>query len=238
MSKRAGLRDSTIKLVAGAPEDIPADGNYLRISKALYPLIVEVGGNDVYRLEPGQDVTYPIDEGFTRIRVTTTAPIDDLVTITIGNNVKVGSVVIAGQVSIAGNLNGINSAVRAVDDGQVYGASYRSIALLAANTPEVIFTPAANANGAIIHSAQFIEVINVAPYAANGAFLAKNAAPVSVTDGDAILSGDNVTTGASWQSVGGSLKKAIKIPAGKGLYYISSQAQNTFASRSVLYTLL
>jgi len=238
MSKRAGLRDSTVKLLSGAPEDFPADGNYLRISKALYPVIVEVGNNDVYKLEPGQDVTYPVDEGFTRIRVTTTAPVDDLVTITIGNNVKVGSVVIAGQVSLAGNLAGITSTIKAVSDGQVYGGAFRSVALLAANTPEVIFTPAANVNGAIIHSAQFVEIINAAPYAANGAFLAKNAAPASVTDGDGVLSADNVTTGASWQSVGGSLKNPVRVAAGKGLYYISSQAQNTFASRSVLFTLL
>ena len=233
MSKRAGLRDSTVKLLAGAPDDFPADGNYLRISKALYPVIVEVGGNDVYKLEPGQDVTYPVDEGFTRIRVTTTAPIEDIVTITIGNNVKVGSVVIAGQVSIAGNLAGIGSTVKTIDDGSDYGATWASATPMSGNTPVTIIAPAANLNGALVIASAFYCYVNGST--AYTSLIAKNSAPTTNVNGDVLAVSNKVEAGGYFSS--GQLAKPIKIPAGMGLYMISNLNQTTFMANAV-YKLL
>jgi hypothetical protein len=221
MSKRAGLRDSTIKLVAGAPEDIPADGNYLRISTAVYPLIVEVGGNDVYKLNPGQDVTYPIDEGFTRIRLSTLAPVDDLVTVTIGNNVKVGSVVLSGQVSIAGtpNMNLVNQPsvkVMPKDNIQSYSSN---VALVAGATN--IFTAASNVGG--------VEVFNIDHMSYAGStrymtYIAKATAPANISDGLVIASNNNVfVTGGGNQFAICTLKTPVFIPPGLGLWvYINA----------------
>lgn len=225
MSKRAGLRDSTIKLVAGAPEDIPADGNYLRISAANYAVIVEVGGNDVYKLNPGQDVTYPIDEGFTRIRLSTLAPVDDLVTVTVGNNVKVGSVVLAGQVSIAG----VASVSGVVDVSGDYTIAYKVIDV--STSTNQIVAPAANVNGLILQTAEISQSMNVSGGTGYFAFVAKaGAAPANPGDGDMILgvrqSGPD-GTGVTKYIAEASLMKAVKIPAGMGLYYVGQSTSNT-----------
>lgn len=129
------------------------------------------------------------------------------------------------QTQISGN-------VTTLEDGLVYGASFKSNAALAANTPEVVFTAGSNPNGAVVYDARFITT------KAGGicALLAKATAPTSVTDGDCILSPDYYQNAANVQDAG-KLIKPIKIPAGKGLYFIDSGAQ-TLAMRSVLYKLL
>lgn len=111
-------------------------------------------------------------------------------------------------------------------------ASYTSSAALVANTPDTIFTPAANANGAIILSA------NIGHYetASGGlAFLAKNAAPTGLLDGEVVhaMAFTNITYSLA-------MPNAVFVPAGKGLYYIANAATTTFTQnfRSCRYKLL
>lgn len=115
-----------------------------------------------------------------------------------------------------------------------YGATYKSTALLPANGTEMIFSAAANVNGAILHRAAF------SSYRAAGVhlvFIAKATAPTSGVDGDVILQSTNgVQTASSIWSFG-LLDQPVFIPAGKGLYAMSDNAES-IAMRSALYTLL
>jgi hypothetical protein len=115
-----------------------------------------------------------------------------------------------------------------------YGASYKSSAAMAANVPETIFTAAANVNGAILHRAGF------SSYRSSGtgiSIVAKASAPASITDGDVILQQTSATQTASSVWPIGVLDQPVLIPAGKGLYAISDNAES-IALRSALYTLL
>lgn len=115
-----------------------------------------------------------------------------------------------------------------------YGASYRSINAQAANTPETVFSGAANLNGAIVHELSFAHFNATAlPIPA---YLAKTSAPTTVIDGDGILSADSIFQGPNI-SCSGRLRAPVLIPPGKGLYYISDVAEVS-CSRSCLYTLL
>jgi hypothetical protein len=119
-------------------------------------------------------------------------------------------------------------------DGFVYGASYKAESLLAANTPEAIFTAAANVNGAVVWDAGFV---HSATSGSNGAgFVAKATAPTTIVDGDVVLSSDYLAIGGT-ECFAGSLKRPVRIPAGKGLYFINEVAA-TRSHRRCLYTLL
>lgn len=130
----------------------------------------------------------------------------------------------------------ISNTITTIEDGYSYGASYKSATALAANTPDLIFSAAANVNGAIIQMASFNEFY-AALVSGLGVYLAKSTAPTSITDGDVIVSANNASGYASQTFVAGFLNHAVKIAAGKGLYFITGVTQTT-SSRSVLYTLL
>ena len=138
---------------------------------------------------------------------------------------------LSGSLGISGT---VNTAVLATlpEQPQVYGASYKSITAMAANTPDTVFTAAQNVNGAILHRVAFASnqaLGNVASY------IAKSTAPVNVIDGEIIV-GYEAYYGSGL--IGGRTEKPIKIASGKGLYYISSGAESAPLMRSVLYTLL
>lgn len=139
-----------------------------------------------------------------------------------------GTFSISGTVGVTPTL-GTNGAT--LDQGFIYGASYKSNSSLAANTPDTIFSPASNVNGAIVWDAQY-----GTSAAANGSasILAKTSAPASVIDGDVIVS----VSVASGVICRGNTVRAVRIAAGKGLYRISSQAEGSAAIASTLYTLL
>jgi hypothetical protein len=137
--------------------------------------------------------------------------------------------------ALTGTLN-VTGTVSTNEEPFVYGASYKSITLLLANTPETVFLPAANVNGAVIHKAEFVS--RSASNNAGAGFLAKASAPATVIDGDAICSSRNHNTISADGLTSGWLEKEILIPAGKGLYFITNGAEASGASRSVLYTLL
>jgi hypothetical protein len=117
-------------------------------------------------------------------------------------------------------------------------AFFSSQTLLVANTPDTIFTPAANTNGALLLSANF----NIGQ-AANGVagFITKASAPTTVLDGSPVLmSGVKGLAGTALLSYG-DLQVPQFIAAGQGLYYISSVATATsdgYSFRGCRYRLL
>lgn len=140
------------------------------------------------------------------------------------------------SITISGTITTSRTSPLSVDQiPSVYGASYKSVTAMAANTPDTVFTPAANANGAIIHRINGFSATGAAVWT-QPTFIAKASAPATVIDGDIIAMMDSgVWTGAGASNL--KLEKPIFIPAGKGLYYIANAAE-TLGQRSVLYTLL
>lgn len=114
-----------------------------------------------------------------------------------------------------------------------YGASYKSITALVANTPEAVFAPGSNVNGAIVWTAS---AVSRAGGSSNISYVAKTSAPATVVDGDVIASANSFSQNVSNDS-GLSLSRPVFISAGKGLYAISTVSESS-GSRSVLYTLL
>lgn len=120
-----------------------------------------------------------------------------------------------------------------------YGASFKSTAVMTANVAEKIVDPAANVNGLIVWSASFSE--RQTSQASSSAILAKASAPTNVVDGDVIVGSESIITAGSLNFTcnNGRLPNAIRVPAGKGLYYITGANQDgSHNARSVLYTLL
>ena len=115
-----------------------------------------------------------------------------------------------------------------------YSANYKSITAMAANTPDTIFAPGANVNGAIVWE------ISVSAYCGGNpasSVLAKNGAPASIIDGVVLGVGKLGYYGAAAGVCNIELQQPIKIPAGLGLYYINDTAEAK-STRTVLYTLL
>ncbi|MBV6324362.1 hypothetical protein [Duganella violaceipulchra] len=106
-------------------------------------------------------------------------------------------------------------------------------------TNAVVFSAAANANGAYVEFAEVSAVLTT-----NGAYtctlVAKATAPASDVDGDVIM-----ITSAGGQNALGPLTQIndrlgyrVKIPAGKGLWLNQNNGANFGAKKTVLYTLL
>lgn len=173
--------------------------------------------------------------GFTQLLIENTAQAGKRLRIFYGVDIDFqagvnSSIAIAGTVLIGNTI--ANPAEIAIS-ANTYGASYQSLTAIAANTPDTVFLPATNTNGAIIWDASFM---NNSASPGYGSFIAKASAPTSTVDGAVILGADAVAQGASI-FMGGSLKLPVKIPAGLGLYYICANAESS-AHRHCKYTLL
>jgi hypothetical protein len=157
----------------------------------------------------------------------------------LGNDVRYDTPPV-GNVTITGTPHVIVDTMTAINRqenpfSERYGATYASAASQAANTPDTVFTPGANVNGAIVHRAMFEHGLSAGSHSC--AYVAKTSAPATPADGAPIL---NHTTGffdGTNYYRGGYSEGGIFIPAGCGLYFICSVAEFA-ALRSVLYTLL
>lgn len=174
--------------------------------------------------------------GFTKLLIENTAQAGKRLRIFYGVDIDFqagvnSSISISGAVTVS---NSISSPVHVDLNGYSFGTSYQSVTAMAANTPDTVFLAAANTNGAIIYDLGFANNSAGIPYAG---FITKNGAPASLVDGTLLLSSDSVGMLAGSFMTCGSLKSPIKIPAGVGLYYISSAAESSCVRRAK-YTLL
>lgn len=117
-----------------------------------------------------------------------------------------------------------------------YGASFASVANLAANGSVQVFAPASNVAGAIVWNASMFA------QAASGfpglALIAKSgAAPTLFTDGACLMSAQNAYNNGSHAGEAAALTMPIFIPVGMGLWFFATNADN-HARRSCLYNLL
>lgn len=116
-----------------------------------------------------------------------------------------------------------------------YGSSWKSNSFLSANVAQEVISPAANARGAWIWFASLQSMTTTAHIVA---MVAKTSAPASAIDGDILLPGSCTYNGTN-DVLTGNLGRAIFLPPGRGLYFISSNTENTNGNlRTVLYDLL
>lgn len=211
-------------------------GDYLRVHGSSVAVKFRTENNDDFSLVQGQEARLA---PFKKLLISHDDAAVQTITLYIGSN---GSD--ASSAEIAGSVTVTN--LPAVQDVEVtnfpveyfsYGASYKSVTGLAANTAQAVFLPAANVNGAVIHDLSFISGNNSGGAGAGVGFVAKTSTPATFIDGDVILSPDNAGVLASNFLYGGRLQRPVFIPAGKGLYFISTLAE-IYVSRSALYSLL
>lgn len=171
--------------------------------------------------------------GFTQILIENNAQAGKRLRIFYGVDIDFSAGVNASTISGVVTVGNAKSApANIVDAGFDYGASYKSITAMAANTPDTVFAPGANVNGAIVWAGS--SIMGMAS-ASPASFVAKNSAPASVIDGDVI---SEPMLYANVNNFGCRIARPVKIPAGKGLYYIPSVAEASPTIRQVLYTLL
>lgn len=145
-----------------------------------------------------------------------------------------GSVTVnGGTLSSIAAVTAILNTVNVNIAGRDWGASYKSTTALAANTAEVVFSPASNVNGARIIACGFFSYseTNLTSMTA----ICKGSTPANVNDGVPIVIGDS--SASSYQSLAGHLNQPQYIRPGLGLYFIGSLAENR-GQRFCLYELL
>lgn len=116
-----------------------------------------------------------------------------------------------------------------------YGSAWKSNAVQAANTAVEVFSAAANARGAIIWLASLCSH-NSAGWSVP-VMIAKAGVPANVTDGDVLLAGPLAVLGTSSYTAHAKLERSVFVPAGRGLYFINTTADNA-GLRHVIYDLL
>ncbi len=136
----------------------------------------------------------------------------------------VGDVNIVSPVEIAAgqSLALVPATIASLKRPGVPTGSWTNTTAMVANTAKQVFAPAANVNGAILHAASANEAMASSGFVC--AFLAKASAPANVADGDPLLIGGSVGTTGSVYAMNMALPYPQFIPAGQGLYYISSTA--------------
>jgi hypothetical protein len=114
-----------------------------------------------------------------------------------------------------------------------FGSSYQSGALLGVGGVVTIVSPAANTNGILLHRTEFVTEGNT-----NAGFLTKTSAPTNATDGDMVCGISGFSLNNTLRVYFGKAERTVKIPAGKGLYFYSGAAEQNFAQRAALYSLI
>lgn len=115
-----------------------------------------------------------------------------------------------------------------------YGASAVSYGAASALTPVQLVAPATNVNGVIVWAASIGDFESAGNNIAS--IVAKSSTPANPSDGDVLVLTNNIAP-STQNGVGGSLMTPIKVPAGKGIYYITAATVGT-GLRSILYTVL
>ena len=226
--KNSYLRTYSLKVLPNVKEEFALRGNSLRVVSSPVTLYFEArDGSSAFFLEAGEQINFN-EALFEQFDIFHLGASEITIVLALGEGAQLNSAKIAGQVVV----NGI---VETTTKGVTYGASFVTVNNLAINVAEQIVAPASNINGILVLNAQFVSG-NITGFSRAG-LLAKSVAPVSNIDGDAILTPQNYNFSGTFYFNQAVLVTPVRIAAGKGLYFISG-ASETFASRSVLYTLL
>lgn len=214
-----------VTLIAGEPQEFYEVADFFRLLSAVGPLTVEFynGGREVSEaVGVSKGYAEKFDRGtFDRVRLlSATTQAVQFVT-RLGNVVQYDAAPI-GDTAIVSSvpLDLTNATKKELIRPEPWTGSYFASSALAANTAEVVFTAAANVNGAIVHA---LQSRNYAAFGAYEAFMAKATAPASIADG-VILAGSRLGfwNGATNNASEIESREKIFVPAGLGVWFISN----------------
>ncbi|WP_302172877.1 hypothetical protein [uncultured Hydrogenophaga sp.] len=213
----------------GQPFEFTEAGDFFRILSSQAPL-------DVRFYLRGKEIAEALQvtegyaerwrgEGFDRLVMTSgTAQTVQFVT-RLGADVffdqsPVGDTAIVSSVPLALDTPTMNGLMRPM----AATTSFGNTSAMTNNVPQVVFSPAANVNGAIILTAG-ASVNNGATGMVDTVLIGKSSPPASIIDGD-IYMGTTPTAnnGSGVNCAGGQLQHPQFVPAGMGLYFISNGA--------------
>lgn len=224
---------------AGSFKEFFEPGDFFRLLETTGPVNVEfyyMGREtvDVQGIEAGY-AEYFRDEGqtpFDRVRIySATTQTVKFVTRN-GSDVRYDR----GASTVGGSVDLNAATLAALNRPETSNGNFNANTALAALAVETIFTPGANLNGAKILSAGFTGWANgLVP---GIVLIAKNGAPTSNVDGEVILSNMGpISTVATNYCESAQLAKEQFIPAGLGLYLISTNGVSAGHLRHCRYRL-
>lgn len=235
MSKTFRYYDFT--LTAGSSQVILVDAAYFRVQSATGPVDITVEG---FGTLPGMLVGQGIkDTPFKRIVIRDAS-----------GAANVGTILVASQEFVDNRTYGVNTisggtidltaaTLAALNRPQAPTGIYADTSATVASTPTQIFSPASNVNGAIVLNAATNFFDGTGGTDRFDSFIAKNAAPAAVFDGEIILSAGISAFATPNYCYSGKLETPKFIAAGKGLYYFPLTARALGATfRTCGYKLL
>lgn len=210
-------------MVAGGSFQLPVSGSYFRILTATGN--VSVIGDTFGKLGPinrGQGLE---NSNYNRLVIKDESGSANAGTILVSESNFIDQT-LYGSISLTGAVTLDAATLLALEQVNVRPeastGNYKAQGAIAAGAPDTIFTPASNANGAILLSA------HSSSWGTNPsgfAFIAKASAPASNVDGEIFLGAGAVATQASAQyGDAGILHSPQFVAAGLGLYYITFTA--------------
>lgn len=238
------MRSVVVTLAANEVRELALTGNYFELRTAVGVVtkieLLDKSGGVVSHLDEAEATDYVhTSSKFETVRVTNGATAQSIRFYhgegETGSNRFTG--IVSGEVSLsAATLAALESTdlnpatIAALIAGkynvrpEAQTGFYNTVANLAANTPDAIFTPAANANGAILLDAA--AMYQGAAFV-KGGFISKASAPATIDDGSPVAFLCPATRIAGEMS--GYVKSETPkfIAAGQGLYFICDQ---TFVS--------
>lgn len=226
-------------LAAGGAQTILAGGAYLRILTATGAVDVVVEGKGTMpNLLAGQGLK---DLPFQRVVLRDKSGAPNSGTILVASSEFVdnrlfGTFDLSPSTLAALESVDLNAATLAsIKTPYASTGNYKANSAMVANTAEQVFSAAANTAGAIILAADFFGV-NASSWV-QSSLLAKAAAPASIIDGELVWSPQHLAYSSGGYAASGSMPQQAYLPAGVGLFFISSVA-TTVQYRSCRYKLL
>jgi hypothetical protein len=226
-------------MAAGGSFVLPVSGNYFRIitTTGNVNVVADTWGK-LGPISRGQGLENSLYNRLT-IQDASGAPNSGTILVSDANFIDqtlYGSISLAGAVSLDSATLLALEQVNVRPEAQT--GTFKSNSVIAANTPETVFTAGANSNGAIILTCGFTVLLS-AVSVIGAAFLSKATAPTTSVDGDLILSAQSNGYGAnSWGYEAGQLQKEQFISAGVGLYFISTAGCAVNSLRHCRYKML
>lgn len=230
MAKQLNILDFSMS--ANGSFQLPVEGSYFRILTATGK--VAVIGDTFGKLGPINSGQGLENTPFRRLTIQDTSGLANSGTILVSeenfiDQTLYGSITLGAAVAIdSASQLGIKRPEISTGTYSVFGA-------ITVNTPETVFTAAANTNGAILLSAQVGDSNAVGD--SKITMLAKATAPANINDGEVMVRAFQHAQGASLSCYYGQLQGPQHIAAGKGLFVISNQTV-TLADRTARYKLL
>lgn len=218
-------------LAANASQIILAKGQNFRIQTTTGPVNVTIDNiGTIPGLQPSQGIN---GANFSRLVIQDASGAANSGTILISPFQFVDFRTYGSQTITGGSIDLTAATQAAMKNPLAPTGTYQSAGILTANTPDTVFLPASNINGAVVLSAEGTSFN--ASSKGNYSLISKASAPTTPTDGNIVCAGVG-NPGENSSSIKLSIPQFI--PAGLGLYFITNTTETAGLMRGCRYRLL